>query len=207
MGYFNSFKLVPAKTVELANLYKSTFEKRGDVIVETEYVLECDSFLFFKGDRLIGGCILNSGDKMPLRYLEVYKNKEDKILSLETEGIKESEILEMTCIFLNPESHFERIAFYTFIFYKTRSLARAWGKKVILGGSIHTKVQKIQMRLMRHVLLRSNVNETLAMDKHKNCVVMVYYCKSSEFLSGVIFVLIGLALESFTRKQKVLIPR
>jgi hypothetical protein len=191
----------------LANLYKSTFEKRGDVSVERDYILECDSFLFFRGERLVGGCILNNGSKKPFRYLEVYRNAEDKNLSLETEGINESDILEMTCIFLNPESHYERIAFYTLIFYKTRSLARAWGKKIILGGSIHTKVQKIQMRLMRHVLLRSTVNESLAMDNHKNCVVMVYYCKYSEFQRSIIFVLMGLVLESFTRKQRVLIPR
>ena len=207
MKYFNKFRLVPVNTFALAKLYKSTFEQRGDVLVEIDYILGCNSFLLFRGNRLVGGCILNNGNNQSFRYLAIYKNDDDKKLCLETEGITESDIMEMTCIFLNPLSHYERIAFYTLIFYKTRSLSRLWNKKVILGGSIHTKVQKIQMRLMRHVLLRSTVNETLAMDGHKNCVVMVYYCKSAEFTSGVIFVLMGLVLESFTRKRSVLMPR
>jgi hypothetical protein len=197
------FRIITAKTEILAKLYKESLEKRGDVPVKIDYVLDCESLMVYRGGRLIGGCILNNGSIHPLRYFEVYKNPNDKVISLKTKGIQESDIMEMTCIFLNTKSDFERVCFYTLIFYRTYYFCRLWNKKIIIGGSIHTKVQLIQMRLMRHVILRSTINETLAIEEHENSVIMIYYCKSSEFIGKAFYTIYSFIRDGFTKKRKV----
>ncbi|MDZ7899340.1 MAG: hypothetical protein U5N85_15115 [Arcicella sp.] len=203
MFRLSDFEIRIAKTEHLAILYKESLEKRGDVPVNVDYVRDCESLMVYRGNRLIGGCILNNGSIHDLRYFEVYKNPKDKDLLLKTEGIKESDIMEMSCIFSYAKSDFERIAFYTLIFYKTRQFLQLWNKKIIIGGSIHTPIQMIQMRLMRHVILRSTVNETLKMEGHENSVVMIYYCKSSEFVGNALYTIYSFIRDGFTKKRRV----
>ena len=189
--FFTNWKIVLVNTHELAENYKRAYEAQGNVGIEIDYILGCVSLLIYKGKKMIGGVIINSGEKQKLRYLEILRSKHDKDILLKNEAIDENDLMELTAIFHNKGiSPTERLIFYANVFYQTFKHVELWHKIGILGASVIEKIQKMQMRLMPHLLLKSAINESFTLFGKVDGVVMIYYCTSKEFAYKAIQVLV-----------------
>jgi hypothetical protein len=188
--FFTQWEIVLVNTKELAETYKRAYEAQGNVGIEIDYILGCVTLLIYKKERLVGGVIINSGEKQKLRYLEILKSKHDRDILLKNEEINESDLMELTAIFhtkgITPR---ERLIFYGIVFYQTFKYLELWHKIGILGASVIEKIQKMQMRLMPHLLLKSAINESFTLFGKVEGVVMIYYCTSEEFAFKAIQVL------------------
>ena len=201
--FFTNWKIVLVNTHELAETYKRAYEAQGNVGIEIDYILGCVSMLIYRNGRLIGGVIINSGDKQKLRYLEILKLKHDKDVLLKNEEINEQDLMELTAIFhtsgITPS---ERLIFYGIVFYQTSKYLELWHKIGILGASVIEKIQKMQMRLMPHLLLKSAINESFTLFGKVDGVVMIYYCTSKEFAYKAIQVLVEDIISGIFRVHK-----
>jgi hypothetical protein len=186
----NPLKIKYARTEELAILFQKEYESLGNVSVSKEYILKSESMLFYNREKLIGGVIINSGLHHPLRYLKVIKSKQDRTNLLKIDSIEEKDLMEVSCIFHERNiSTFERLLFFISIFQKTYYYAHLWQKIGILGGSVISKIQRIQMRLMRHIIFRATINHKLTLFGEHKGVLILYYCRKDEFILASINVL------------------
>lgn len=175
-----------------ALFYKEHYELQGNVSVDEEYVKKGKSMLVYKGDRFLGGCILNHKGLQPLRYMQLIKSEMDRKSLLEIDRISEDDLMEMCCIFhVKGISAWDRLWFYLMIFKKTAEYAHQWKKKGILGGSVITQIQRLQIKLMPHVLFRANINEKLTLFGHHEGVLMIYYADSNYFFQKALWVLLS----------------
>jgi hypothetical protein len=200
---FTPWEIVLVDTEDLAETYKGAYEEQGNVKIENDYILGCVSLLIYKNGRMIGGVIINSGEKQKLRYLEILKSKHDKDVLLKNEEIEENDLMEITAIFhtkgITPR---ERLFFYGIVFYQTFKYLELWNKIGILGASVIEKIQKMQMRLMPHLLLKSAINESFTLFGKVDGVVMIYYCTSNEFAFKAIQVLVEDTLSGLFKFRK-----
>jgi hypothetical protein len=201
--FFTNWKIVLVNTKELAETYKREYEAQGNVGIEIDYILGCVTLLIYKNERLIGGVVINSGEKQKLRYLEILKSKHDRDILLKNEEINENDLMELTAIYhtkgITPR---ERLIFYGIVFYQTFKYLELWNKIGILGASVIEKIQKMQMRLMPHLLLKSAINESFTLFGKVDGVVMIYYCTNEEFAFKAIQVLVEDTLSGLFKIRK-----
>ncbi|MCU0470508.1 MAG: hypothetical protein MUF58_18110 [Arcicella sp.] len=187
-----SFKTVIVESEAQAIEYKSNYESNGNVEVNTDYIKKAKALLIYKNSKLLGGCILNHKGLQPLRYMELIKSEMDRKSLLEIDRISEDDLMEMCCIFhAKGISAWDRLWFYLMIFKKTAEYAHQWKKKGILGGSVITQIQRLQIKLMPHVLFRANINEKLTLFGHHEGVLMIYYADSAYFFQKALWVLLS----------------
>jgi hypothetical protein len=187
---FSTWKIELSKSLSQAKAYKKEYESYGNVSISLDYLLGAIPVKVYHADKLVGGVVYNGF--LPMRYLDVFKDEKDKITLLESEHLRENDLLEMSAIFkCHNTNKWERVLFFVVIFYFAHKLAVRFNKIAILGGSLVKAIQKSQSRLMSHVLFRSPLHTTDKNLKPSNGkIAMIYYAKTNGFFKKAMGVII-----------------
>ncbi len=103
---------------------------------------------FYRGWECVGGFVLNTADRQPLRYFSYLKpGLAEKLL--DAGDLHASDIVESCCNWLKPGlPAWYRLRFYMVMLSQIKRLAAVAGKTVLMGGSIEKRVKQFQKSII-----------------------------------------------------------
>lgn len=125
--------------------------------VPMSYLRAAHVIQFYRGWECVGGFVLNTADRQPLRYFSYLKpGLAEKLL--DAGDLHAADIVESCCNWLKPGLPLRRkLQFYLVMLNQARQLAIGTGKTVLMGGSIEKKVKRLQKMVMSNSFYHGEV--------------------------------------------------
>lgn len=180
----NNYFINVSHSESLLENFQSLYQQKSNVSLSVEYLKQGHPMMFIRNGKIIGGYVLNA--QAPYRYLSIFDEKQKEIL-LKSHLLKEEELIEITCIWMNPKiTSFEWISYYLFMFFHTLYLAIKLNKKRIIGGSVLPKIQLIQRQILSKLIYISFINKGQELIGKSNGLVMIYYNSVAGFCTKLL---------------------
>lgn len=131
--------------------YALLYHRKHGVWVDIDYLKNSDAVIVFldKCGKWQGGFVINS--QIPLRYLAPFDAPTKQIILRSTQ-MKESELAEITCIWISTELTKQNKYARLLIYEKALEFAASSNKKYIIGGSVQYAVYKTFELILPHTL-------------------------------------------------------
>ncbi|MFN3851692.1 MAG: hypothetical protein ACK4NY_19805 [Spirosomataceae bacterium] len=169
---------------ESLEIFQLNYQKKSGTVLPLNYLQQSYSMLFVKGEKVLGGYVLNGN--APYRYLSFF-NEEQKELLLNTHMLREEELLEITCNWIAPRLSFnEWIYYYGFMFIHTLWVAIKLNKRKIIGGSVVPRLQLMQRQILTKLIYCSFISQAQSIVSEPKGILMIYYNSVSGFFAQMI---------------------
>ncbi len=168
------------KTTEELNRFITMQLENGGAEVTLDYLQQAEVRVTYRKsnpDIWMGGYVISIHQK---RYLDVLP--QDTRQAIEDKYLPPNKTAEISCIWKNRAPHqkpqgFEVAQLYWFALQD----GMLTGRPILLGGTAHEKIRRIQMIVFRHLAFSGEVN-FYGTSHH----VWIYYCTRLEVLPGFV---------------------
>ncbi|WP_071504786.1 hypothetical protein [Arsenicibacter rosenii] len=137
--------------------FREAYRRLSGNEVPMPYLRSAFVIQFYRGWECVGGFVLNTVERQPLRYFSYLKpGLAEKLL--DASDLHAADIVESCCNWLKPGLPLRyKLQFYLVMLNQARRLAIGTGKTVLMGGSIEKKVKMLQKMVMSHSFYHGEV--------------------------------------------------
>lgn len=181
----NNYFINVSHNESLLKNFQTLYQQKSNVSLSLEYLKQGHPMLFVRKGKIIGGYVLNT--QAPYRYLSIFDEQQKEIL-LKSHLLKEEELIEITCIWMNQRiTSFAWVYYYLFMFLHTLYLAISLNKKRIIGGSVLPKIQLVQRQILTKPIYISFIKKGQELIGKSDGLVMIYYNSVIGFCSKLLY--------------------
>ena len=167
----------PANEAALLS-YQHAFRRLSGMQVSLDYLRQARVTVFYRGEKMVCGYVLNITDWNPLRYFSFFSAPMRQSL-LTDRGMAESELIELTCLWkIKKMSPMLSASYFFHMIFDAWRVGTTTRKRYLVGGSVLATIRAFQRKLLTTDLYIGFIpNENLATQLDQ--LVAIYACKLS----------------------------